>query len=65
MITAEWDVFLPPKLSEGMETHVPQLERAMVHAAGHWTQQEKPEEVSRLLIDWLERRMPKTGSGEG
>ena len=57
MITAEWDVFLPPKLSEGMETYVPDLERACVQAAGHWTQQEKPAEVSRLLIDWLDRRM--------
>jgi hypothetical protein len=22
----------------------------------HWTQQEKPEELNRLMIDWLQRR---------
>ena len=64
MITAEWDVFLPPALSEGMEAHVPDLERTMIRGAGHWTQQEKPDEVSRRLIDWLDRRMPRGASGE-
>jgi len=23
---------------------------------GHWTQQEKPEEVNRIMIDWLKRK---------
>lgn len=64
MITAEWDVFLPPSLSEGIERYVPNLERASIAGAGHWTQQEKPGEVSRVLIDWLDRRIPATSSGE-
>jgi pimeloyl-ACP methyl ester carboxylesterase len=25
----------------------------MIEGAGHWNQQEKPEETNRLLIDWL------------
>ena len=24
---------------------------------GHWTQQEKPDEVNRVLIDWLGRKI--------
>jgi pimeloyl-ACP methyl ester carboxylesterase len=58
MISAELDVFLPPQLSEGMETYVPDLERALIEGAGHWTQQEKPHEVSEALISWLDRRFP-------
>jgi len=27
---------------------------------GHWTQQEKPEETNRVLIDWLRRKIAKT-----
>jgi pimeloyl-ACP methyl ester carboxylesterase len=30
-----------------------------IAGAGHWTQQEKPEEVNRLILDWLDRRFPK------
>ena len=58
MITAELDVFLPAKLSEGMERHVPDLERVLIEGAGHWTQQEKPAAVSDALISWLDRRFP-------
>ncbi|HEX5377642.1 MAG TPA: hypothetical protein VFW47_03675, partial [Phenylobacterium sp.] len=26
---------------------------------GHWTQQEKPDEVNRVILDWLDRRFPR------
>ena len=26
--------------------------------SGHWTQQERPDEVNRLILDWLDRRFP-------
>ena len=42
-----------------MPAFVPDLERHIVMGSGHWTQQEKPEETSRVLIDWLDRRFPK------
>ena len=58
MITAEKDAFLPPILSTGMELFVPDLDRHMVKGSGHWTQQEEPEEVSRVIVDWLDRRFP-------
>ena len=59
MIMAEQDAVLPPSATQGMETYVADLERALVHGSGHWTQQEKPEEVNRFILDWLDRRFPK------
>ncbi len=38
-----------------MKPNVPNLMRAVVlDNCGHWTQQEKPEEVNRLLLEWLD-----------
>jgi pimeloyl-ACP methyl ester carboxylesterase len=56
MIAAEWDPVLRPELVEVMRPLVDDLETHVVPACGHWTPQEKPEEVNRLLIDWLRRR---------
>jgi len=30
----------------------------LIKGSGHWTQQEKPEETSRVILDWLARRFP-------
>ena len=59
MIMAEKDVVLPPVLAELMTPFTPDLEKHLVLGSGHWTQQERPEEVSSVLIDWLDRRFPK------
>ena len=56
MIMAENDAVLPPSAADGMEAVVPDLEKYLVKDSGHWTQQEKPEEVSRVLIDWKQKR---------
>jgi pimeloyl-ACP methyl ester carboxylesterase len=56
MVSAEHDIFLPPATTRGMERVVPDLERHTVASCGHWTQQEKPDEVNALLLDWLARR---------
>ena len=56
MIMAERDAVLPPSAAEGMEKLVPDLEKYLVTGAGHWTQQEKPDEVSRVMIDWYQKR---------
>jgi pimeloyl-ACP methyl ester carboxylesterase len=58
MVMAELDAVLPPSAADGMETFVPHLERALVEGSGHWTQQEKPEEVNRIIMDWLGRHFP-------
>ncbi len=56
MIMAEDDVVLPPSMTDGMERFVPDLERVLIKDCGHWTQQEKPGETSRAMIEWLKRR---------
>ena len=58
MITAEKDAVLTPAMAEGMPALVDDLEMHMVAGSGHWTQQEKPDEVNRLILDWLARRFP-------
>lgn len=58
MLCADRDCFLPPSTTRGMEHIVPDLERHTVSDCGHWMQQERPEAVNRLLLDWLQRRMP-------
>ena len=58
MITAELDLALPPRLAEAMPAHVADLELHELKATGHWSQQERPGEVSRLMLDWLDRRFP-------
>lgn len=38
-----------------MKMFAPKVEGHILEGVGHWTQQERPNEVNRLLIDWLER----------
>ncbi|GCC46085.1 hypothetical protein chiPu_0029996 [Chiloscyllium punctatum] len=56
MIMAENDAVLPPSAADGMERLVPDLEKHLVKDSGHWTQQEKPDEVSAKLIEWRRKR---------
>lgn len=53
MVTADADPVLPASLADGMERWVPNLRVDHIEACGHWTQQEQPELVSELLIDFL------------
>jgi pimeloyl-ACP methyl ester carboxylesterase len=56
MITAEWDPVLRPEMARGMGAFVPDLETVNIEKCGHWTQQEKPLELSRAMTDWLRKR---------
>jgi pimeloyl-ACP methyl ester carboxylesterase len=38
-----------------MRMFAPKVEGHILEGVGHWTQQERPEEVNQLLIDWLKR----------
>ncbi len=43
-----------PDPTAAMRQHVPDLRGAhMLDGCGHWTQQERPAEVNRLVLDWL------------
>lgn len=44
-----------------MRPHVPLVEGHMLDGCGHWTQEERPAEVNRLLLDWL-ARLPSPAS---
>lgn len=38
-----------------MRMFAPKVEGHVLEGVGHWTQQERPDEVNRLLLDWLGR----------
>lgn len=59
MVTAELDAVLPPSSAEGMADRIGDLETVMIPGSGHWTQQERPEETNRVILDWLDRRLPQ------
>jgi pimeloyl-ACP methyl ester carboxylesterase len=56
MVTAEWDPVLRPEMAAGMGALIPDLETVLVPECGPWTQQERPEELNRILVDWLKRK---------
>ncbi len=56
MIMAARDIALPPAAAAGMEKYVPRTTKYLVEDSGHWTQQEQPAEVTRVMLDWLKER---------
>ena len=38
-----------------MRMFAPKVEGHVLEGVGHWTQQERPDEVNELLLDWLKR----------
>jgi pimeloyl-ACP methyl ester carboxylesterase len=61
MVIAEWDPVLRPELAVPMTALVSDLETVTIPRCGHWTPQERPDELNRILVDWLTRRF---GGGE-
>ncbi|MGH0028197.1 MAG: alpha/beta fold hydrolase [Myxococcota bacterium] len=57
MVTSAWDVALPPSAADGMKDLCSDLERVDIAACGHFTPREKPVELSRALVDWLDRKI--------
>ena len=53
MITAENDPILRPALAEPMPRWIPDLRTELIRRCSHWTQQERPDEVNRLLLEFL------------
>jgi pimeloyl-ACP methyl ester carboxylesterase len=56
MVTAEWDPVLRPEMAAGMGALIPDLETHLIPKCGHWTQQEAPDALNRILVDWLTRK---------
>jgi pimeloyl-ACP methyl ester carboxylesterase len=56
MIMAENDIVLRPSMADGMGALCPDLEKHLIKDSGHWTQQEQPEETTRVMRDWLLKR---------
>jgi pimeloyl-ACP methyl ester carboxylesterase len=50
------DVVIAPEHIEAMRPLVTDLTVEMLAPCGHWTQQERPDDVNRLIIDWLKPR---------
>jgi pimeloyl-ACP methyl ester carboxylesterase len=57
MVCADWDPVLRPEMAAAMPMLCRDLETHTIERCGHWTQQERPEELNRLLVDWLQRRI--------
>lgn len=57
-IGAENDRIISPKQIAAMKPLVEDLEIRMIADCGHWTQQEKPDELNEILLEWLRRRYP-------
>jgi pimeloyl-ACP methyl ester carboxylesterase len=55
-IGAADDVIIAPEHIEAMRPLVSDLEIHMLDYCGHWSQQEKPDEVNRLILEWLVQR---------
>jgi len=55
-IGAADDVIIAPEQIEAMKPLVNDLTIEMLDPCGHWTQQERPEDVNRIVIDWLSRK---------
>lgn len=51
-ISGRHDAVLTPEMSKGMEAFIPHLTRKEVEA-GHWALTQNPEEVNRIVKEWL------------
>ena len=47
------DIFISAEHIEAMKPLVADLTIEMLEPCGHWSQQERPEDVNRLIVDWL------------
>ena len=47
------DVIISPDHIESMKPLVTDLEIHMLEPCGHWSQQERPEQVNQIILDWL------------
>jgi pimeloyl-ACP methyl ester carboxylesterase len=54
VIWGENDAVLLPTLTRGLDEWVPDLRVEIVKGAGHWAPYERPEEVNRLIREFVD-----------
>ena len=54
MIEVTGDPSGPPGCTEQMRPFIANLDSSVIKDCGHWTQHEKPDELGRLMVDWLD-----------
>ncbi len=59
MVTAADDRILKPEFAAGMPQVIPGIRMENIADCAHWTQQERPQEVNRLLLDFLGHLPPE------
>jgi len=52
------DLIASPKQVDAMRPNIRELEVEWIEDCGHWTQQEKPDELNALMLAWLARNYP-------
>ena len=52
-IGADNDIIISPEFIERMKPLMTDLESHMLEGCGHWSQQEQPEQVNAIILDWL------------
>jgi len=55
-IEAVDDTIIAPEQIEAMKPHVDDLQIRTLMDCGHWSQQERPDEVNALLLEWFSQR---------
>ena len=53
MVSGRDDFVLRPSMTDGMDAYVSKLARHTVENCGHWTPEEKPAELNRIMLGWL------------
>jgi len=54
MIEVTGDPSGPPGCTEQMRPYIADLASTVIEDCGHWTQHERPDELARRMIDWLD-----------
>lgn len=65
VVMADRDPVLRPEFAAEMERWVPKVRKELISDCGHWSQQEKPEEVNRLMLDFLSDLAGRGGTAAG
>ncbi len=55
-IVAAWDPAIPAIAAELTKAKCSDVEVHLIEECGHWTQAEKPELLTQIMVDWLNRR---------